>query len=133
MKIVIVLGAAAALYACSEAKAPEPETPVAAAETPAAMPAAAEHLAGKYEYTDGDFTGPYETRPDGTYSAATPEGEIKGTWTQDGDKTCFDPEGEGGNLDQECWTRSASNADGSFTAVSAKDGRTVTVRVPAGS
>ena len=127
MKKLITCASFAALVACSQAEAPpaEPE------EVAVAEPAVAEHAPGKYEYTDGDYTGPYETRADGTYTASGPEGDVTGTYTQDGDQTCFDPEGDGENLGEECWTRSAAADDGSFTAVSATDGRTVTVRIAA--
>ncbi|WP_324827294.1 hypothetical protein [Qipengyuania zhejiangensis] len=126
MRKLIAFAAIAALTACSQAEAPEAEPEEVAVAEPAP---AAEHAAGKYEYTDGDFTGPYEIRADGTYTSAGPEGDASGTYTQEGARTCFDPEGDGENLGEECWTRSAAAADGSFTAVSETDGRTVSVRV----
>ena len=70
-------------------------------------------------YAVGDETTVYSrTRlnADGTYVDLTQELEPVGggTWVQRGEQMCFDPEGDGEDQQEVCWTNSEAGADGSF-------------------
>ena len=120
-KLVLVAALAAALGACSQAAEESDDT--AATETPAAEAAAATSSAGTYEY---EFDGKATTSvlaADGTYED-TQDGTIieKGTWADRDGKVCFDPEGD--DAPEPCFTTTAPDADGVFTATS-DDAKTV--------
>jgi len=115
VKKLILIAGVATLAACSPAETDAEPEAMAEAEAPVA----AEHAAGSYTFTEeGAASGSYTTNEDGTYSLTSDDGELSGTYTQDGAQTCFDPEGEGENLDNECWVRGEAAEDGSFTATS---------------
>ncbi|WAT17871.1 hypothetical protein OZN62_13290 [Aurantiacibacter sp. MUD11] len=69
-------------------------------------------------YAVGDETTEYgRTRlnADGTYvdlDGDTPVGG--GTWRTDGETMCFDPEGDGEDQQERCWTNGPADADGGF-------------------
>ena len=70
-------------------------------------------------YAVGDETTVYaRTRlnADGTYVDLTEDLEPVGggTWEQRGEQMCFDPEGDGEERQEVCWTNSEPDADGSF-------------------
>ncbi len=120
MKRLMIAAACVALAACDRAEAP----PAPAETTPAAMPTAGTaDMAGTYEVKMEDGTVVMSTLfADGTYIDATDgvEGE-RGTWRADGDKTCFDPQGD---PPEECSTTSAPAADGSFEVIDADGNET---------
>jgi len=116
MKKIVILGLVVGLAACGEPEdttaTPEPE-------------AEAEAVAGGMQiqpglYAVGDETTEYaRTRlnEDGTYVDLAEGEEVgSGTWTTDGAVMCFDPEGEGEDQEERCWTNGPADADGSFTS-----------------
>lgn len=71
-------------------------------------------------YATGDGTTIYaQTRlsDDGTYVDLA-EGEVvgSGTWAADGATMCLDPEGDGEDQQERCWTNGPVKEDGSFTS-----------------
>lgn len=69
-------------------------------------------------YAVGDETTVYgQTRlnADGTYVDLAEGEEVgSGTWTADGVTMCLDPEGDGEDEQERCWTNGAVAEDGSF-------------------
>ncbi len=126
MKKLVLIAAVAALSACSQKaeEAPAPaDTTVAMPEAPATMTAA--EAAGSYDvkYADGT-SGVTTINADGSFVATDGKGvETKGTWAMKDGKSCFDPDGD---APEACWTDSAPDAAGVFTAT-APDGTVVTV------
>ncbi|MFN6936469.1 MAG: hypothetical protein ACK4NZ_15115 [Tsuneonella sp.] len=122
MKKLIAIASVAVLAACTppaeEAPAPAETTAVAPAEDAAAAP-------GTYSLKYGDgTTGSVTINADGTYTGTDGKGvEGSGTWVNKDGKSCFDPEGDAGEM---CWTDGTPDASGVFTST-ADDGTTVTV------
>lgn len=84
-------------------------------------------------YAVGDGTQIYSrTRlsEDGTYTDLNDAMERVGggTWEQRGEQMCFDPEGDGEDQQERCWTNSQPDADGRFVTsrVDADESYTVT-------
>lgn len=125
MKKLTIAAACVVLAACNKAEAP----PAPTETTPAAMEtASAADMAGTYEVTMEDGAVVMSTlNADGTYVDTTDGAETEsGTWRADGDKTCFDPEGD---APEECSATSAPAADGSFKVLDEMGKETgVTVR-----
>ena len=120
-KLVLVAALAAASAAGVSVAAVSSDSSAACEQAPSA--AAATSSAGTYEYElDGKATmsvlaadGTYEDTQDGTIIE-------KGTWADRDGKVCFDPEGD--DAPEPCFTTTAPDADGVFTATS-DDGKTV--------
>lgn len=109
MKRLFTCIAATGLAACSQA--PEESEAVPSPEV-----AGFEAVPGTYGV--GDETTIYvKTRlaEDGTYVDMDDSGPVDGgTWRVDGAKMCFDPEGDGEDRQERCWTNGPLDADGSF-------------------
>ena len=129
MKNLFLMSALAALVACSpkSEEAAPPAAAAAPAETAApAAPVVDPSAVGTYDvkYPDGTMAKTV-INADGTFVDTDSKGvEEKGMFTRNGDKDCFDPEGD---KPAECWTSSAPGADGSFTSTSPDGKTTVTV------
>ncbi|MFL0356491.1 hypothetical protein ACI5KX_08405 [Erythrobacter sp. GH1-10] len=106
------------LAACSgETAAPDGE---AAGDTTDASEIVSVNLMQPGLYAVGDGTQVYSrTRlsEDGTYVDLDDAGEKvgNGTWEQRGELMCFDPEGDGEEAQERCWTNGEVDEDGSFT------------------
>ena len=128
MKKLIILAATVSLAACG-GNADEAETPMAdetVADTAVTDTATASQMAGTYESTADDGTVTIQqVNADGTYVDTVNGTETeRGTWRQQGDQLCYDPQGDAGET---CYTGGDPAADGSFT-VTGDDGATMTVR-----
>ena len=127
MKKFLILAACGALAACGSNDADEApetiETDVAVTDT-----ASADQMAGTYEVTmeDGSVTR-QRVNADGTYVDTDLEGNEteRGTWRQNGEQLCYDPEGAEGET---CWTGGVQSADGTFSASTTDGSVTTTVR-----
>ncbi|MBX7540577.1 hypothetical protein [Qipengyuania sphaerica] len=72
---------------------------------------------GVYDITGGEGVvyATSELRADGTYIDSAGDQVVgNGTWTADGPNVCFDPEGDGEDQQERCWTNSPLAEDGSF-------------------
>jgi hypothetical protein len=83
-------------------------------------------------YAVGDGTQVYSrTRlnEDGSYVDLNDAGEQVGggSWRQMGEEICFDPEGDGEDQGERCWTQSAPGDDGSFTTTRVDGSESYTV------
>lgn len=83
-------------------------------------------------YAVGDGTQVYSrTRlnEDGSYADLNDAGEQVGggTWRQMGEEMCFDPEGDGEDQAERCWTQSEPSDDGSFTTTRTDGSESYTV------
>ena len=118
------LGLAACNNAPEEAATDEAAAP---AETEAAIVSANGSAPGAFEVTaaDGSVT-QTELIADGTYIDHAADGTVSasGTWSVVDGKTCFDPEGD---EETTCYTETAPDAEGMFTATP-DEGEAVTVR-----
>ncbi|MEZ5682338.1 MAG: hypothetical protein R3E14_13695 [Erythrobacter sp.] len=126
MKYTILLAATVALAACGS-KEEAPVEPVETADTTMEATATGD-MAGVYEVKMADGTVVRETiNSDGTYVDATLEGAEteRGTWRQDGDKMCFDPEGD---APEACFAGGAPGEDGTFEVRDADGNVASTVR-----
>lgn len=126
MKKLVLIGAIAALSACSQKAEESKETAPAPAET--AAPATTTDSGtppGTYDVKMADGTVATSTiNADGTYVDTDAKGKaVKGLFARHDGKDCFDPEGDEPGM---CWSTSKPEADGSFTAT-ADDGTVVTV------
>lgn len=127
MKKFLILAACGALAACGSNDADEApetiETDVAVTDT-----ASADQMAGTYEVTmeDGSVTR-QRVNADGTYVDTDLEGNEteRGTWRQNGEELCYDPEGAEGET---CWTGGVRSPDGTFSASTTDGSVTTTVR-----
>lgn len=126
MKKLTLILATCALAACKQtAPAPVPSeaaTP-AASESAAATPAAATtaDMAGTYDYTYKGKARVTVMKSDGSYQDSEGGKVVEtGTWTVKDGKTCFDDKKD----PEQCWTTTAPDASGKFTATST-DGKTV--------
>lgn len=127
MRKIALLCAAGALAACSaagdeQARAPEPKNE--AAET-----ASAESVAGRYNVVRADGSGFISViNADGTYSEEVDGAtSVTGRWKAEGERTCYDPDGEAERM---CYTFGAPAEpaeEGTFTATS-EAGDVLTVR-----
>ncbi|MBX7540578.1 hypothetical protein [Qipengyuania sphaerica] len=113
MKKLLIIAACASLAACGSNEAEQTAEPVdtTAGQTDTAT---ADQMAGTYEITLEDGTVVRQTiNTDGTYVDTTLDGTEteRGTWRQQGEQMCFDPEGDGAEA---CYTGGAPGADGSF-------------------
>ena len=113
---LVVLGALAA--GCGNETSTDTETPIEGSER--ASPAAYVMGPGRYAIEGGDGTVYSQTvvKPDGTYADLDGEGnEVgRGTWRDERGLACFDPDGDGPDQQERCWTNSALAEDGSFTS-----------------
>lgn len=111
-KLVLAAALTSALAACGDAAEEADDT--ATVETPAATEAAAETMAGTYEFEVDGVRTTSVLNADGTYTDST-DGEVveTGTWAEKDGKTCFDPEGAAG---ESCFTSTEPDADGVFIA-----------------
>ena len=126
MKKLLILAAVASLAACGSNEEATVE-PVETAD--AGMDATATgDMAGDYEIklTDGTVVR-QRINADGTYVDTTVDGTEteRGTWRQDGDKMCFDADGDDPEV---CYTGGAPGEDGSFEARGPDGSVTSTVR-----
>lgn len=127
MEKFLILAACGALAACGSNDADEApetiETDVAVTDT-----ASADQMAGTYEVTmeDGTVTR-QRVNADGTYVDTDLEGNEteRGTWRQNGEELCYDPEGAEGET---CWTGGVQGPDGTFSASTTDGSVTTTVR-----
>ena len=126
MKKFVLIAALAAISACADDDAAEPD----AATTEAAAPAptetvAAESWAGTYEFEVDGVATVAVLNPDGTYTD-TQDGEVveSGTWLEGNGQVCFDSEGD--DTPEQCWTSTEPDEAGVFTAT-ADDGTTLTI------
>ncbi|QIQ85979.1 hypothetical protein [Erythrobacter sp.] len=107
---------ALALAACDQPpQDPEPLDPAPLPAEPA--PAASVMKPGLYGMGDaGQIYAKTRVNADGTYVDMDGEGtEVGGgTWEVRGELTCFDPEGDGENQQERCWTNEEPEEDGSF-------------------
>ena len=128
MKKLIILAATASLAACGGGAEETDMSNVddTMGDTAVTDTAAPGQMAGTYESTADDGTVTMQqVNADGTY-VDTVDGEEteRGTWRQQGDQLCYDPDGDAGET---CYTGSEPGSDGSFT-VTGKNGETMTVR-----
>lgn len=126
MKKLLIVAAMASLAACGS-KEEAPVEPVETADTTMDATATGD-MTGEYEVKMADGTVVRETiNADGTYVDATVDGTEteRGTWRQDGDKMCFDPEGD---APEACYSGGAPGEDGSFEVRDAEGNVTSTVR-----
>lgn len=120
-----MLAASIALAACSGGSL-EPSKETVGEENKARAPEATGIQPGLY--ATGDGTQVYsrtQLNADGTYIDLNDAmGRVGGgTWEQRDELKCFDPEGDGENQQEMCWTTSEPNEDGSFVSTSV-DGKT---------
>ena len=128
MKKLFILAATASLAACGGGAEETDMSNVddTMGDTAVTDTAAPGQMAGTYESTADDGTVTMQqVNADGTY-VDTVDGEEteRGTWRQQGDQLCYDPDGEMGET---CYTGSEPGSDGSFT-VTGENGETMTVR-----
>lgn len=90
--------------------------PVIVTYTDEIAPVGASMAPGRYEV--GDDTTAYgqaEIREDGTYTDfADGKAVGGGTWTADGERACFDPEGNADHQKERCWINGAADENGRF-------------------
>lgn len=121
MHKLVLLAAPLALVACAQEAAVEDDAvEEAAVVSEAAVTTAngsATPMSAEVSGADGP-QGMSTLNADGTYQDMNADGELvaEGTWAVVDGKTCFTPTTEGG--EDMCWTESAPNEDGSFTATS---------------
>jgi hypothetical protein len=87
-------------------------------------------LPGLYGMGDaGQIYAQTRINEDGTYVDMDKEGTPVGggTWEVRGDLTCFDPEGDGEEQQEKCWTREPADEDGSF--ITTRDDGSASYRV----
>ena len=111
MRIAVSIIAVAALAACEQAEPPAPESAAIEEASPAVMQPGL--------YSVGDETTVYGTtrlNEDGTYVDYGENEEVVGggTWRTADDELCFDPEGDGEEEQERCWTNEPAGEDGSF-------------------
>ncbi|MEM7779028.1 MAG: hypothetical protein AAF697_01405 [Pseudomonadota bacterium] len=114
----MAVAATLALTACAEGTEPAPAGDVAdeiASQEPGGMQPGL--------YAVGDGTQVYSrTRvsDDGTYVDLNDAMEpvANGTWEVRDETVCFDPEGDGEDQQEACWTNGPADADGSFMSTS---------------
>lgn len=127
MKKLIILAACGALAACGSNEAEEPAAPVET-DVVTTDTASADQMAGAYEVTmeDGSVIR-QQVNADGTYVDTDLEGNEteRGTWRQQGEQLCYDPEGDAGET---CWTGGVPGPDGTFEASTTDGSITTTVR-----
>ena len=113
MRNLILLAALGVALAGCDRAAEEADEPTASA-APAATEAAADTMAGTYEFEVDGVKTTAVLNPDGTYTDST-EGTVTetGTWMEMDGKTCFDPEGDPGET---CFTSTEPDAEGVFVA-----------------
>lgn len=125
---IVMLGALAA--GCGSETTADVEAPTEAGEAPS--PAAYVMGPGKYAIEGGDGTVYSQTvvNPDGTYADLDAEGnEVgRGTWRDERGNACFDPDGDGPEQQERCWTNSALAEDGSFTSTRDDGSESYTIR-----
>lgn len=129
-RLVLVAALGLGLAACNNASQ---DTDAATDEAAPAEPEAAAMVSangsepGVFEVTTADGTVTQtELMADGTYADHGTDGVVTttGTWSVVDGKTCFDPEGDEAAT---CYTETAPDAEGSFTATP-DEGEAVTVR-----
>lgn len=129
MKNCLLVAALAVLAACGSSIVPnagdraQADGPASAAQTAADNYAA--EMAGTYEVVSEDGTVVLQTvAADGTYFETIDGSETeRGTWHQNGDRICFDPDGD--RIEQ-CFTGGPADSDGSHSVE--MDGGTASVR-----
>ena len=121
MRNLILLAALGVSLAGCDQAAEEADEPAA----PATTEAAAETMAGTYEFEVDGIKTTAVLNPDGTYTDST-DGTVTetGTWTETDRKTCFDPEGE---AEETCFTSTEPDAEGVFIATP-EEGEPLTIK-----
>lgn len=127
MKRLLIIAACGALAACGSNDAEEAPAPV---ETQAGSTdtATTSQMTGTYEMTMEDGTTVrQQVNADGTYVDRDLQGNEleRGTWRQEGEQLCYDPEGAD---PEECWSGGTVGADGSFEVYDADGNVDGTVR-----
>ena len=107
-----------ALAACSQASEPEPQAE-AAPQAEAPSPEFYTMGPGTFDIVgDNAVYATTELREDGTYIDSAEGQEVgRGRWKVDGPQICFDPEGDGEDQQERCWTNSTMSPDGSFVTI----------------
>ena len=127
---IIAIGTLAAGCSGEAETSVDIEAPIEQTEAPS--PAGYIMGPGKYAIEGGDGTVYSQTivNADGTYSDLDPDGnEVgRGTWRDQRGMACFDPEGDGPEQQERCWTNSALAEDGSFTTTREDGSDSYTVR-----
>lgn len=126
MRKLILVAAVASLAACGS-KEEAPADPAETADTTLTDTATGD-MSGVYEIKLVDGTVLRQTiNADGTYVDTTLEGAEteRGTWRQEGDAMCFDPEGDG---PEACYTGGAPGEDGTFEVRDAEGNVSSSVR-----
>lgn len=116
MKLYLTLAGCLVLAACGSNEAEDTAAAPAdvAVATPAPDTVTPAAMAGTYEVTLPDGTVTMQTlSADGTYIDRM-DGEIteRGTWRQQGDQLCYDPEGEAAT--EQCYAGGEPGPDGAF-------------------
>ena len=121
--LVLFAALGVALAGCDRA-AEEADEPTASA-VPTATEAAADTMAGTYEFEVDGITTTAVLDPDGTYTDST-DGTVTetGTWREMDGQTCFDPEGD---AEETCFTSTEPDAEGVFVATP-DEGEPLTIR-----
>ncbi len=95
-RIILAVFVGSALAACGSGEADNTEADPRALDASATDTAAASDVTGTYEVTTSDGTVIRQTiNSDGTYIDTAADGTVneRGSWYQDGQQMCFDPEG----------------------------------------
>lgn len=128
-KLALIALAPIALAACSQEAAAPAEEPAATETEAAAMTTSNGSPAGTYDVmnAEGEKIGQTMIGADGTYKDMGVDGTVneEGTFAVADGKICFTSNEEGATAD--CWTESAADENGTFTATADEDGRVVTV------
>ncbi|WFL77159.1 hypothetical protein P7228_14370 [Altererythrobacter arenosus] len=125
MKQWLGLASVLVLAACSQAEAPEPEDNIADKESVESVVAGG---SGVYEVaTEDGRVAQTVMRDDGTYTDTDPDGNVTetGTYKTDGDRTCFDPEGDDAEY---CFTNGPLAEDGTFSTTRDGEAEPITVK-----
>ena len=132
LRLTFFASAALAIAACN---APEPDgTQRGGGEGSAPADTDFVMVPGVYEMVGGDVVySRTEIRPDGVYVDSADGKEVgRGTWSVSGPKSCFDPDGDGPDQQERCWTNGVPAEDGSFLTTRVDGSESYTVR-PAAS
>lgn len=130
MRFFLVAAAPLCLAACTQADEETPGDIAAEADT-AVAPEFFTMGPGIYDIEGGEGVvyATSELRADGTYVDSAEGQQVgNGRWSVDGPKVCFDPEGDGEDQQERCWTNSPIAEDGSFVTTRDDGSESYTVR-----
>ena len=121
--------ASLALAACGQASGPEPQ-PESTPQAEAPSPEFYTMGPGTFDIVgDNVVYATTELREDGTYIDSAEGQEVgRGRWKVDGPQVCFDPEGDGEEQQERCWTNSPMSPDGSFVTTRDDGSESYTVK-----